>query len=188
MILMTGGSSQNRIYIIGASGTGKTTLAQVLAQELDCPQFDSDDYYHYPTDPPYQKQRSPQERASLLANDLNQHSSWVLSGGAGVWKPRPIIEFTLVVFLHLPPLVRIERLRNRERELYGLRIQPGGDMESTHIEFMDWTQGYDAGTSDGTCTLPCHQKFLREVTCPVVRIEGPVTTQEQAALVIQALA
>jgi len=60
----------HQINIIGASGTGKTTLAKALATQLKCSHFDSDDYYHFPTDPPYQKQRSPEERVSLLTKDV----------------------------------------------------------------------------------------------------------------------
>ena len=71
-----------RVNIIGASGTGKTTLGAALAKRLGCPHFDSDDYYHFPTDPPFRKQRTPEERLALLEADLSKHRSWILSGGA----------------------------------------------------------------------------------------------------------
>lgn len=175
------------IYIIGASGTGKTTLAKALSEKLGFPQFDSDDYYHYPTDPPFQKQRSSEERASLLTNDLSKHPSWILSGGAGVWEPRPQIEYSLVVFLYLPPEIRLERLQVREAKLYGARILSGGDMESTNREFMAWTSGYDDGTCGGTCTLPRHLSFLDSLKCRVLRLGRAMATREQVEKVIEML-
>ena len=176
-----------KINIIGASGTGKSTLAKAVADKIECAHFDSDYYFHYPTDPPFQKQRPPRDRLSLLMADLTQHRSWVLSGGAGVWDPPPPVQYSLVVFLYLPPTIRLERLRSRERYLYGSRVEAGGDLDTDHKEFMTWTAGYDDGTSTGTNTLPSHLSFLKVVAAPILRIESPMTTEEQVRLVVKKL-
>jgi uridine kinase len=42
-----------RVHILGASGAGTTTLAQALAARLGCPQYDVDDYFWLPSDPPF---------------------------------------------------------------------------------------------------------------------------------------
>jgi hypothetical protein len=39
-----------RIHILGASGTGTTTLGKALADRLNCPHFDADRFYWLPTD------------------------------------------------------------------------------------------------------------------------------------------
>jgi len=175
----------HRITIIGASGVGKTTLARAVAGRLGIGCFDSDDYYHLPTNPPYQLQRAPQERCALLERDLARLDSWVLAGGAGTWEPAPALHETLRVFLRLPSEVRIQRLRQRERSLYGERILPGGDMESTHRAFIEWTAGYDDSTSEGTNTLECHEALLRRENCPVLRLTGPMSEAEAIARVLQ---
>lgn len=180
--------SNHKMTIIGASGTGKSTLAKAIGEKMRLPHFDSDHYFHFPTDPPFQKQRSPEDRLSLLMADLNQHSSWVLSGGAGVWKPAPTIAFTFVVFLYLPPLIRLERLRQRERQLYGSRVLKGGDMESDHQDFMQWSEKYDSGAAGDTNSLPSHKAFLNNLTCPVVRFESPMTTEKQVADILHKFA
>lgn len=177
----------HRVYIIGASGTGKTTLAKAIAKKLKCVHLDSDDFYHYPTDPPYSKQRTPEERAQLLSVALEPHSSWVLSGGAGTWDPPVKLDFTLAIFLYLSPEVRLERLRSRESELHGARILKGGDMEAIHGEFMNWTKGYDDGKSEGTNTLPVHLDFIDSVKSEVLRLEKSQTTDEQLHLVLMKL-
>ncbi len=170
---------ETRITIIGASGSGKSTLAKAVAKKIGTPHFDSDIYFHFPTDPPFQKQRSPDERLSLLMTDLNKNASWVLSGGAGAWNPAPQVLYTLVVFLYLPPPIRLERLRQRELQLYGARILKGGDMENDHQEFIKWSEEYDSGLAEGTNTLPSHNAFLKNLDCPVIRLEKVMTTEEQ---------
>ena len=167
-----------RINIIGASGVGKTTLGRALAERLGLPHFDSDAYYHLPTDPPYRVQRAPDERRALLERDLGAHVGWILSGGAGTWHPAPALHYTLHVFLWLPSEQRIERLRRRERELYGERIAPGGDMAADHAAFIEWTRGYDDGTAEGTNTLACHEALLRAAPCPVVRLSAALPVGE----------
>ena len=59
-----------RIHILGASGSGTTTLGRALAERLQYPHFDTDDYFWLPTDPPYTQQRARTERAQLLMDDL----------------------------------------------------------------------------------------------------------------------
>jgi adenylate kinase family enzyme len=67
-----------RIHILGASGSGTTTLGRALAAHLHFPHFDTDDYFWLPTDPPYTQQRERIERAQLLMNDVTAHDAWVV--------------------------------------------------------------------------------------------------------------
>lgn len=41
--------------------------------------------------------------------------------------------------------MRIARLKKREKERFGSRIEPGGDMYQQHLEFIDWAKKYDTG-------------------------------------------
>lgn len=173
----------HRINIIGASGTGKTTLGKAVAEALQIPMFDSDDYFHVPTDPPYQTQRSVEERTVLLANDLQKQESWIVTGWVGHWLPHPAFDFSLCVFLYLPQEVRLERLRRRERARFGSRLDPGGDMEQTHLEFMEWTRGYDDVPETST-TLAKHGAYLQTLRCPVLRFEKEMPTAEQAQIIL----
>ena len=176
-----------RINIIGASGVGKTTLGEALASRLGILHFDSDAYYHFPTDPPYRLQRGPVERCALLERDLSAHESWILSGGAGTWSQAPALDYTTIVFLYLSAELRIERLLRRERALYGPRLMAGGDMAADHHAFMQWTAGYDASTAEGTNTLEAHEAFLRDARCPVIRIAEPISTELAVARVLGSL-
>ena len=106
----------NRIHILGASGSGTTTLGRVLAERLQCPHFDTDDYFWLPTDPPYTQKREITLRQEVLMDNLATHESWVLSGSLCGWGDVAIALFDLVIYLWVPCEIRLERLRHREYE------------------------------------------------------------------------
>jgi adenylate kinase family enzyme len=105
----------HRIHILGASGSGTTTLGRALAERLHCSHFDTDTYFWLPTEPPFREPRPPAERQQLLMTDLAVYNSWVISGSLCGWGDSAIPLFELVVFLWIPKDVRMERLHRRER-------------------------------------------------------------------------
>lgn len=176
-----------RVNIIGASGTGKTTLGMIVASQLGVPYLDSDVYYHAPAEPPYTRPREAHERLQRLNADLSRHPGWVLSGAVELWVPAPRLEPTLRVLLWLPPPLRLARLVARERARFGARVLPGGDMHDAHASFLAWTTGYDEGTCEGTNTRAHHEDLLQRSTCPVLRLEGPDEVEARAAQVVAAV-
>lgn len=134
----------HRVHVLGASGSGTSTLARTLAEELKLHFFDTDAFYWLPSDPPFQHKRDIPERIALLDAALKSHDSWVLSGSFGGWGDVFIPDLTDVVFLTLEPSVRMARLRDREVARYGhVRIAPGGDLHDAHEAFMEWAALYD---------------------------------------------
>lgn len=176
-----------RINVIGGSGSGTSTLGRALAATLAIPHFDSDDYFHAPADPPFQKPRDAEERHELICRDLRPDQNWVLSGGIVGWLPDPGLEFTCIVFLYVPTPVRIERLRFRERSRFGSRIEEGGDMHDTHVAFIDWASRYDEGDVAGK-TLARHEAYLRDQPCTVLEYRGVKTVREISASVLRSIA
>jgi adenylate kinase family enzyme len=178
-------SVAHRIQVIGAAGVGKTTLGRAVAAALRVPHFDADDYYHVPTEPPFQLQRTPEEFCSLLDRDVAPLESWVVTGGVLTWRPPPARAFTAIVFLRLPQVVRLERLRQREQARYGERILPGGDMEADHRAFVEWAKGYDDSSAKGTNTLRIHEEILQNASCPVFRLTDPMNPSEAVHRVLE---
>ena len=70
----------DRIHILGASGSGTTTLGAALAERFGVIHLDTDEYFWEPTDPPFQHPRARKQRQTLLAAALDAHSRWTLSG------------------------------------------------------------------------------------------------------------
>ena len=159
-----------RIHILGASGSGTTTLAARIAARWGHRHLDTDDYYWLPTQPPFREVRPLDERRAALRHALCEQGRWVLSGSLCGWGDVFIPEFDLVVFLAIPASIRMERLRAREIERYGARaIAHGGAHHDAHLQFLDWARGYDAG--DLTIrSRALHEAWLAELPCRVIRL------------------
>jgi adenylate kinase family enzyme len=174
-----------RFHIVGASGSGTTTLGAAIARETGCKHLDTDDFFWLPTDPPFTTKRPVEERLLLMERALDSQPSWVITGSLMGWGDVLISRFDLVVFLYTPPDVRIERLLERERRRYGPQIDPGERMYDIHKAFMDWAKGYDDPDFDGR-SLAKHRKWLRALPCPVVEIDGTPSLDESVARVLSA--
>jgi adenylate kinase family enzyme len=175
-----------RLHITGASGSGTSTLGRALAGRLDIRPFDTDDFYWLPGAQPYTEKRSPQERVDLLRAAFAQAGGWVLSGSVGAWAAPLVPQFDLVIFLWVPTEVRLARLRARERERYGRRIEPGGDRHQAYRAFLEWAATYEAGPLEGR-SRSRHEGWLSTLSCPVLRLEGSRPLESQIADCLDAL-
>ncbi len=160
-----------RIHILGASGSGATTLGEALAGTLGTVHLDTDDFFWMPTDPPYTTPRDVEARVSMLQDQATPDTGWVLSGSALKWaKPLEPL-YQLIVFLRIDPVIRMERIRRREAGRYGDRILPGGDMAEKSREFLEWTEGYDTAGPDRR-SLAAHEAWLASQTAPILRLDS----------------
>jgi len=153
----------HRLHILGASGSGTTTLGRALAERLQYLHFDTDDYFWLPTDPPYTNQRERTERQQLLMDDITAQNAWVLSGSLFGWGDVAIPLFALVVFLWIPQDIRMERLRQREHARFGERISLAGTCTrppkrfwrgQRHMMREVWTSGADNVMTSGSVHCP----------------------------------
>lgn len=174
-----------RIHITGAACTGTTTLGQYLADVLGVVHLDTDDYYWRPTDPPYTDKRPAAERLTLMRAALGDHG-WIISGSLDGWGDSLIESVDLVVFLTAPTALRLARLKARERQRFGNRIAPGGDMERLHASFLSWAAQYDDRGFTGRSRLR-HETWLAERPSPVLRLDAARPPEELAEQVLKAL-
>lgn len=87
MVACWGGAERGgglKIYLLGPSGSGTSTLGREIADRMGIPWFDSDDFYWIATDPPFTVKREIEERKRCLKETLDGNVSWVLSG-SGDW-------------------------------------------------------------------------------------------------------
>jgi adenylate kinase family enzyme len=175
------------VHIVGASGSGTTTLGRALARCLDCPHLDIDDYFWLPTVPPFTHKRSAPERHARLEADLSRHAGWVLSGSLCGWGDVFIPRFELVVFVSLPPAVRLARLLAREHERYAAAdIAPGGALHAAHQAFMAWAASYDDGGLE-IRSQRLHEQWLAGLPCPMLRASSLDPVDALVAQTLQAL-
>ena len=171
-----------RLHLFGASGSGVTTVGQQLSQHINLPYFDTDSYHWVPTYPPFTIKRSPEERHSWLVNDLAKQDSWILGGTIYNWGEYWRSAFDLAVYLWLPATIRLQRLHEREKAR--------GPLTKTALTqseyFLDWTAHYDQGDLPGRSHIR-HQRWISELTCPILRIEGDISTTERLRLIQDAI-
>ncbi|MDB5404475.1 MAG: hypothetical protein QOD93_718 [Acetobacteraceae bacterium] len=172
-----------RIHILGASGSGTSTLGSALARRLGVPHTDSDSLYWLPTDPPYTTLRPTEERQALLLRRLPVNGHWVFSGAATKWAAPLEPHCDLVVFLRLDPAVRMVRLRRREAARFGARILPAGDMAAINAAFIAWAEAYDTAGSLRR-GLVTHEAWLADQPAPVLRLDSEAPVQDLVAAVL----
>ena len=174
-----------RLHIMGASGSGVTTLGTVLAENLSIPYFDSDQYFWEKTNPPFTKRREPELRNELILSDIWNHESWVLGGSLLKWNLE--VEFDLIVFLYTPHDIRMERLRKREHSRYGDVIFTDESRKQQYQDFMAWATGYDDNSTQGR-NLAAHESWLQTQKCPVLELRGDLTVNERLQSVLKRIA
>jgi len=172
----------NRIHILGAAGSGTTTLGIKLAEELGFTHFDTDDFLWEETVPPYQQKRTIDNRQKLLKEELEKYDRWILTGSMVGWGEKIVPLFELVVYLWLPQETRIARLRERERRKHGSEIDENGRMYQTHIDFISWASEYDTG-DENMRSKRYHEKWLSQISSEVMRIEGEYELDEKIVMI-----
>lgn len=177
---------QRRIHILGASGSGTTTLGAALSEKLGIPHFDSDNYFWVKTNIPYTQKTDIRARVAMLGKDLLA-PEWVLSGSLCEWGDFAIPWFTLVVFLWIPQELRLARLKAREINRYGEEaLSPRGWFYKNHLEFVEYARSYDSGGLD-IRSRRLHDKWLGTLPCPVLRIEESLSIDELVCKVQEGL-
>jgi adenylate kinase family enzyme len=172
-----------RIHILGASGSGTSTLGAALAARLGHPHIDADTLFWMTTDPPFTTRRPTEERHALLLRSLPIAGQWVFSGSALKWASSLEPAYDLIVFLWLDPSARMERLRRRQAMRYGARIEAGGDMAAATADFLGWAKAYDSAGPEQR-SLVLHEAWLASQTAPVLRLDSAAPVQELLASVL----
>jgi adenylate kinase family enzyme len=175
------------IHILGASGSGTTTLGAALAERFGYLHLDTDSFYWEPGDPPFQRPRPIEERRELLLPILEANPRWVLTGSLVSWGDPFIPFFDLVIYLRLPPDVRLQRLRDRELDRYGAdALARGGAMHETFTKFMEWASKYDEGGME-IRSRARHEAWLSRLSVPIIRIDALLPTAQQIDVLLDTL-
>ncbi len=168
-------SGQKWIHLYGASGSGTTTLGRYIAEQTGAVHLDTDDFFWLPTDPPFTAKRPAADRLTLLEKALTEAGFAVLSGSLSGWGDALIPRFTLAIRLYTATALRLERLRQRERQRFGTRLD--GDMRAAHLDFLDWAAAYDSGDADMR-SAAMHDLWECQLACPLLRLDGSLPLAE----------
>ena len=144
--------------------------------------MDTDDYFWMPTDPAYTTKREIKERLCMMHKDVDKAENVVISGSLVDWGDELIPQFTLAVRVVTDTDIRISRLRKRESESFGARIEAGGDMYAEHQEFIAWAGEYDTGSIDMRSKVK-HDDWQKLLSCHQILVDGSKDINENFALI-----
>ena len=170
------------INIFGSSGSGSTTLAKEIALRYGYFHIDVDDMLWEKTDPPFTIRRSDIEARECIASELKGKEKVVISGSLVGFGDDIKAKINLFVFINLDIETRIERIEKRERERFGRRVLPGGDLYQKHLEFLEWVSNYETNP-EYIRSRKQHLLWLDGVKCPVLKVTEELSINELIALV-----
>jgi uridine kinase len=163
-----------RINVVGAPGSGSTTLGRALSVQLGFSFADADSFYWKPSVPPFKEKFDPDVRLGMLLAKLASSDASVVSGSVCGWGSELEDAFDLVIFLSLPTDLRLRRIEAREIALFG-RADPA---------FMAWSAQYEQGELPGRSRAR-HEAWLRSRHCRVLRFEQDQAIEDRVKEVIE---
>jgi cytidylate kinase len=152
---------------MGASGSGQTTLAKELSQQLGYKFIDSDDIYWLPTQPAYQQKRDIEERLILSLKHM-KNKNVVMAGSIMGWGEELENAFDIIVFLSLDTEIRIKRLKQREIVELGF----------IDLDFIAWAREYENPNFNSRTRLK-HEIWISNRGTDVIKIEGDFSVQQR---------
>lgn len=147
------------INIVGAPGSGTSTLGAALAGKLKYGFADADDFYWVSTDPPFKEKVQVDARQRDILSYLNKYEGTVTSGSVCGWGQELENYFDLIIFISIPTDIRLERIKQRDNKKFG----------STNPEFLIWAGQYEEGFLSGR-SRQRHENWLLSRQCKVLRI------------------
>lgn len=165
-----------RFLITGAAGCGTTTVARAVASRIGGQLVDADDFFWLPTDPPYLTKRPADLRLAAVMQALDTPAPVVIAGSVVGWGAALEDSLSAIVYLWVPPDVRVERLRERESRRFGKPLDG----------FLEWAAQYDEGKLPGRSRAR-HERWLSERACPVHRLEGNFSVAQTEVRVLEML-
>lgn len=147
-----------RIQIIGGPGTGKTTLAGMLAGFFDLPLIEGDKFLWADSD--FTVRRPEKKITRMLSDAINEHPHFVFDGQPDEYAPEIKVEPEVLLFLKVPEDIRMERLIKREQQRFGGRIEEGGDLYEDSRDFIEWASTYAQPTDKVGTYLSYHEKIF----------------------------
>ena len=136
---------------------------------------------------PFSIREDKNTRNFRIRKDLDNFEHWILGGSTFEWGENVFPDFDLVVFLQIPPEIRIERLRTREFERYGVAIFENHDRKTQFDKFINWAADYDINAGIANRNINAHQKRLASINYSVLKIIGDLTTENRIEHIIQKL-
>lgn len=159
-----------RIQVIGASGTGKSTLCELISRKTGVHWIDTDVYLW--KDNSFTENNPIEKRCELYKNDITNYPDYIVSGSVHSWNPEGFQDRELLVLIVLDEEIRFKRLYDREFSVFGDRMLPGGDHYELTRQFLEWCKTYTTEDENAVNSLACHMALLSKAHCKTLILDG----------------
>ncbi|MDE6737610.1 MAG: AAA family ATPase [Lachnospiraceae bacterium] len=168
------------IIICGLNGVGKSTLGKALAEKLHFYFIDIEDLYFPKTDPDYiyTSQRTHEEVERLLLYEMKTHENFILASVKGDYGEDISSFFQYAILLDVPKDIRLQRVKKRSFQKFGNRMLSGGDLYEQEEKFFHFVESRSEDIV---------KEWVRSLKCPVIRIDGTKSIEENANLIIECI-
>ena len=164
------------IVVFGPNGSGKTTLGRELARVLGFKHMDIEDYYFGKSEIPYTVARPREEWLRLMLADIEKHGVFVMTGCTCDYGDVIPQYYRLGVHISAPHELRMERVKQRAYDMYGVRVLEGGDMYEQEQKFFDYVAKRPLARID---------EWAATLKCQVIQIDGTKDWRENAAEIVK---
>ncbi len=130
------------IHIMGASGSGTTSLGEYLAKKLDFEVIESDYYKWEQTIPEFQIMRKKEESDRLLIDKIKSSKDLIISGSLHS-NPVTFPYIDLIIYLKCPTKIRMERILKRDKELGRNSLESDGEVKENFLGFLYLAKNYN---------------------------------------------
>lgn len=175
-----------KIQIIGAAGTGKSTLGEYIAEKEQIKWIDTDSYIW--KDNQFAESYATDERLTMYQNDRTTFKDFVASGSVFAWNPDGFMDRDLLVFLYLDEELHFERLQKRELDRGGASALILDKQGNPTNDFLEWCKTYHTAkkTSD-IGTYAEHSYQLKHSSSPVLKLNSNQSLDSLYYSIISAL-
>ena len=164
------------IILCGLNGTGKSTLGKALAEKLHFYFIDIENLYFPKTDPNYiyASPRTRKEVEKLLLYEMKMHENFILASVKGDYGMYSFFQYAIL--LDVPKDIRLQRVKKRSFQKFGNRMLSGGDLYEREEKFFHLVESRSENIVE---------EWVRSLKCPVIRIDGTKSVEENVNLIIE---
>ncbi|WP_027062993.1 AAA family ATPase [Mesoplasma seiffertii] len=168
-----------KIQIIGASATGKTTLAEYIANKHNIKWIDTDSYY-WKAGTNQTIRNTVAEKIALYHQDIDNLEDYVVAGSTYSWYKEGFADVDLLVFLYLDENTRMQRLIERELARHGKAGLACDENGNCTNDFIEWCRKYytNLDPNEGGTYL-AHTNEINSKQVPVLKLDASLSTEEK---------
>lgn len=166
-----------KVQIIGASGTGKSTLAKYISEKAECLWIDTDRYLW--KDSSFTENHPVEKRVELYKQDMHSADCYAVSGSVFSWSKEGFSNRDLLVFLELEENQRMKRLLEREAARGNAGRMWPDSLGTPTNEFIEWCKTYHLATDKTLVgTYVSHMHELEVSQSPVLKLDSSKPVEE----------